>query len=69
MSAPLTFQDWIAIAARRLSRRWPRVPAGRLDEVAADRWSDEASPAVSPAASVARRLPPLSENVMHRRRA
>lgn len=69
MPAPLSVQDWIAIAAHRLAHRWPHVPADQLDEVAADLWADETMRALPPAEAAELWLRPLDEDVVHRLRA
>ncbi|MCY7290120.1 MAG: hypothetical protein LH624_18220 [Cryobacterium sp.] len=57
----LSPQEWIALAAHRLSRRWRHVDAEQLDEVAADLYRDEKLRSLEPTAAADNWLALLDE--------
>lgn len=57
----LSPQEWVALAAHRLSRRWRHVDAEQLDEVAADLYRDEKLRSLEPTAAADNWLALLDE--------
>ena len=65
----LSPQEWVAIAAHRLSRRWRHVDAQQLDEVATDLYRDEALRKLEPQDAADAWLAPLETSPLAARRA
>ena len=58
---PFSSSDWIAIAAHRLSHRWPHVAPSQLDELAAELYRDDTLRCLPPADAAQRWLLPMTE--------
>jgi hypothetical protein len=55
-------EDWIALCAHQLQRRWRTVDPAQLDEVAADLWNDARLRELPPSRAATEWLRPIESS-------
>ena len=54
-------EDWIAVCAHQLQRRWRTIDPEQLDDLAADLWKDEQLRQLPPAQAAIAWLAPIAQ--------